>query len=55
MAVNRGYGYIESAGIGIDLSNNYSTKSIKISILDVYSGEKYNDTCISGIRVLAKP
>ncbi|WP_461207805.1 NADase-type glycan-binding domain-containing protein [Clostridium sp. DL1XJH146] len=35
----------------ITFDNTIKTKSIKISILDVYYGTKYSDTCISSIEV----
>lgn len=36
----------------IDLGEGIKTSYIKVTILSVYSGEKYDDTCISEIRIV---
>lgn len=36
----------------IDFGKTVSTKYLKIIVMDIYKGEKYNDACISEIRIL---
>lgn len=38
----------------VDFGRTIATSYLKIEVLDVYKGKKYNDTCISEIRIFAE-